>query len=197
MNPSEPQFPESSEKIGVPNAKSPGTVTATFQVTGELYLESLKRYQSEQPEGWPSDGTWSWILFIVSGLLGLLFYHMPKFGLVVSFVLVLVVFVLPMVGQHFSTNRIRNMPNLDYDVTVHLSDEGFFIESVYEKAEIPWHAFSKAVIFDDGVLLCKKPNTIHWFSDVSLDGEDDPKRLRELVTAKMSPDQVVYRATAV
>ena len=198
VNPSEPHLPESSETIRVPNAKFPRTVTAKFNVTSELYLESLKRYQSEQPKGWRSDGTAVWIFFIACGLLGFLFRFMSASAIAVAIsVLVLVFFVLPIIWKHLSVSRIRNMPDLDYEVTVHLSDEGFFIESVHEKAEIPWRAFSKAVIFDDGVLLCKKPNAIHWFSDASLDGEDDPKRLRELVTAKMSPDQVVYRATAV
>ncbi|EMI58127.1 YcxB family protein, partial [Rhodopirellula sallentina] len=76
---------------------------------------------------------------------------------------------------------------------IFLSEDGFRTESEIENTDVKWSAFTKSVIFDDGVLLYRGTNVVNWIPDTTLDGDNGAARLRKLVSAKLPTNQAVNR----
>lgn len=64
-----------------------------------------------------------------------------------------------------------------------ISSEGIHSQSEFESSQSTWQAFSKAVFFDDGLLLFRGLNMVHWLPYSSLEKPADAERLRDLVSS--------------
>lgn len=98
------------------------------------------------------------------------------------------------IDEYLSTRNFKKSPHYNAEQSIYLSDEGFRTESELEQTNVKWSAFSHAVIFDDGVLLYRGPNTVNWIPDATLDCDDGASRIRRLLAAKLTTNHAVNRS---
>lgn len=160
-------------------------ITATFLFSPEYLVVTLKRYR-EQHFGFR---IWKWVrcmvafllvMFAVAGL------FIPQYG-VSAFMLVCAALMLfPRTIDDFLARRnFRKSPHCNIQQTIQISDAGLQSRSELQESTLKWTAFSRAVIFDDGVLIFQGKKMVNWIPDSALQENGDAAKLRKLVESKL------------
>ncbi len=193
LNPYEPLQNDPRTDTGT-NITSVGVITSRFRFTPEHLIETLDRFRSQRA----GRGLWRWfrrfaaMIFLLVAIVGLL---VPQFW-ASAFMVALTIFMFfpHKIDDFLATRNFKRSPHYNAEQTLFLSENGLRTESEIENADMKWAAFSKAVIFEDGVLLYRGTNMVNWIPDESLDGNDAAFRLRTLLGAKLPTNQAVNRS---
>ena len=89
------------------------------------------------------------------------------------------------IDDYIATRSFRKTPYCNTDHAIYLSEDGFRCESDVEHTTLKWLAFSRAVIFSDGVLLYRGGKMVNWIPDASLTSDDGASLIRTLLAAKL------------
>lgn len=185
VNPYNPPSPASETSGG----ESPGcfnAVNASFVFSPEHLVETLTRYRSQHL----GRRIWRWVryfaafIFLVVAFVGL---FIPQYG-ASAFMLALAVFMFfpHKIDDFLARRNFRKSPHCSTHQTLRFSDEGLRSSSEVHESTLKWSAFSRAVIFNDGVLIFQGPKMVHWIPDTSLERFDDAATLRNLVKSKLT-----------
>jgi hypothetical protein len=193
VNPYDPPRTESHDSVDV-DAGPDGTITARFFFTPQHLINTLTRYRSQHS----GRRVWLWfryvaaVIFLFVAVVGL---FIPQYA-ASAFMVALAIFMFfpHKIDDYLASRSFRKSPQFGAQQILHLSDDGFRAESEIEKTELKWTAFSKAVIFHDGVLLYRGPKMVNWIPDHTLDRDGDALRIRNLLSAKLPTNQVVNRS---
>ncbi|GAA5510084.1 hypothetical protein Rcae01_05590 [Novipirellula caenicola] len=194
LNPYDPTV-AASETNGS-SSDSIGTITSRFTFTSDHLSDSLARYRSQHK----GRRIWRWFRYFAA----FLFLIVAIFGLFVpqyfasAFMVALTIFMFfpHKIDDLLARSRFRKSPEYGAQQVVHLSQVGFQAKSEIEETSLKWTAFSKAVIFDDGVLLFRGSNTVNWIADATLECDDDKLRIRDLVSGNVPTNHAIQRSKA-
>ena len=162
-------------------------ITAKYLLSPEHVVETLRRLRSQQFFGC-GIGQWfryaAGLMFLIVSLTGL-FY--PKLGASAFLLLPAIYMFFWYKIVHFHARRIfRKSPHCNTQQTIELSDEGIHSISEVQDSTVKWAAYSRAVIFNDGVLLfLQRPKMAYWIPDDTLERHGDAVNLRKLVGSKL------------
>jgi hypothetical protein len=193
LNPYEPPQGDPLTDAGT-NTTSVGTIASRFRFTTEHFVETLDRLRSQQSERslWRSLRPLAVTLFLLFAYGGLL---ESQYWITFLMVMLTIFMFFPhKVGNHFATRNFEKSPIYNIKNTYFLSEDGFRSESEIGNLDMKWAAFTKAVIFDDGILLYSDTDIGHWIPDASLDADDAAFRLRNLLVAKLPTNKAVNRS---
>ncbi|WP_186776270.1 YcxB family protein [Rubripirellula reticaptiva] len=193
LNPYDPPLSESHD-IGDINPSSVDTITSRFSFTSQHLIDTLTRFRSQHS----GRRLWRWLrwvaafIFVLVAIAGL---FIPQY-FASAFMVALAIFAFfpHKIDDYLATRNFRRSPHCNAQQIIHLSDDGFRAESEIEQTDLKWAAFSKAVIFSDGVLLYRGPKMVNWIPDATLDSTDGPFRIRKLLTEKLPTNHVVNRS---
>lgn len=191
VNPYNPPLPASDASE---NAVSDviGAVTTTVVLTPEHYVEALKRCRSQHF----GRRIWRWVryavalVFLLVALGGLAApqSHMSasKLGLA-GFMLALAFFMFfpHKIDDFFARRSFLKSPHCNIRQTMRFTDHGLYSSSEVQEGTLKWTAFSRAVIFKDGILIFQGPKLAHWIPDSGLEDSADSAKLRSLVKSKL------------
>ncbi|WP_197138574.1 YcxB family protein [Crateriforma conspicua] len=193
VNPYDPPLPASTDTDGEsPHAGN--AVTATFVFSPEHLIETLTRYRSQHL----GRRIWRWVRYAAA----LVFLLVTVVGLFIPqyvasiFMLALAVFMFfpHKVDDFLARRNFHKSPHCNTLQTVRFTDEGLHSSSENQDSTLKWTAFSRAVVFNDGVLIFQGPKMVHWFPDNILDRKGDAESLRNLVESNLTTNHAVHRS---
>ncbi len=189
MNPYDPPLAESHD-IGDVDPSSIGTITSRFSFTSQHLVDTLTRFRSQHS----GRRLWRWFRFVAAFifvLVAIVGLFIPQY-FASAFMVALAIFAFfpHKIDDYLATRNFRKSPHCNAQQIIHLSNDGFRAESEIEQTNLKWAAFSKAVIFNDGVLLYRGPKMVNWIPDATLDSTDGPIRIRKLLTGKLPTNHV-------
>ncbi len=82
--------------------------------------------------------------------------------------------------------NFRSSRHADEHVTVTLSHDGFRAKSELQDVSLSWSAFTRATIFQDGVMLFRGPRVFHWIPFSSLEDQTDGEVMCSLVESRLT-----------
>ncbi|MEZ6100936.1 MAG: YcxB family protein [Pirellulaceae bacterium] len=163
-----------------------GLATARIAYTGDYLIEALIRYRAQR------NGRIAWIVLRTIAILSFACFTVLAisqrhylFGVFLAAFTVLLI-----VGQRIDNWRIKralaSSPHLNEELTLHLSDTDFHVWSAMQDTRLSWSLFSRAVYFDDGVLILQGPNLFHWIPWSALLAGTQPNRIESLLQTRIS-----------
>lgn len=190
VNPYEPPTPASTTKEDAAAGDS-GALTARVLFTSEHLIETLTRYRSQHL----GRRIWKWfryaaaLVFLIVAVIG---FFIPQYGASV-FMLALAIFMFfpHKIDDFLAQRNFRKSPHYNTQQMILLSDGGLYSKSEVQESTLKWTAFSRAVIFRDGVLMFQGPKTVHWLPDRAFERERDALDLRKLVESKLPTNQAI------
>lgn len=190
VNPYEPPRTDSRPEM-ISDLVSVGTITSRFDFTPKHLIDTLERFRSQ---GF-GRRFWNWFryfaafIFLLIAVGGLIVtqYWATIFGLTLT----MLMFFSYKIDDKLAVRNFKKSPHYNAEYTIYLSTEGFRAESEIEQTNIKWSAFTKAIIFDDGVLLYRGTNVVNWIPDITLSSKDEASRLRQLLYAKLPTTRAV------
>lgn len=181
MNPYDPPLQASITA----DAGNRDTLTARFVFSSDHLIETLTRYRSQRFGRW----IWNWLryaaafVFLVVAVAAL---FVPQYGASVFMLTSAVFMFFPHKIDDFLAKRnFRKSPHHNTQQMIQLSDDGLYSKSEVQESTLKWTAFSRAVIFHDGVLIFQGPKMVHWLPDRVFEHERDAIDLRKLVESKL------------
>ncbi len=142
-------------------------ITSRFVFTPQHLVDTLTRYRLQHRGRW----LWRWFrwvaafIFVLVAFIGL---FVPQYiASAFMMALAIILFFLHKIDDYLATRSFRNSPHCDALQVIHLSDDGFRAESEIEQVIPKWTAFSRAVIFNDGVLHFLAISLLSKFNSVS------------------------------
>ena len=160
------------------------TITAKYLLSPEHVVETLRRRRSL---------TWLGQWFRYAAALMFLFFCLTNLFLSFWHYFVSAIILVPVVQLFFwykivdflTRRNFRKSPHCNTQQTIQLSDEGLHSISEVQDSTVKWTAYSRAVIFNDGILLFQSSMMIHWIPDDTLERRSDALNLRKLVGSKL------------
>lgn len=169
-----------------PTLDAPGNIVCRLVFTPDHMIETLSRYRSQylgRQVGVAIRYTCASIL-MAAALFAFLYLQNYRAGaLMLAFACFL--FVSHMIDNFLARRRLHKSPHCNSHATIMISESGLRFDSDIEESNLKWTAFSRAVVFGDGVLLFQGPAMLHWIPDRFLDREDDKKTVRALAKANL------------
>lgn len=160
--------------------------TVSFQFTANHNLEGFKRYRRQS----------TWRLFALSvkavGVVffGFLCFLVMRGGDVVASLIFGALTVLILVAHHLEyalfRRAFKKSPYIDEVVLIEFTEEGVYIRSPKQNAQLQWSAWTKGIQFREGLLLLQGPQLFSWIPFASLQDLSDADELVELVRSKVS-----------
>ena len=172
-----------------------GAVTSTIVLSPDHLVETLNRYRSQHR----GRRTWRWARFVLASVFllvggGMLASQSTSTAsdlATAGFMIALAVFMfLPhKIDDFFARRSFLKSPHCNIQQTMRFTDECLYSNSEVEDSTVKWTAFSRAVIFNDGVLIFQGPKLLHWIPDSSLQFSGDSAKFRNLVKSKLMTNQ--------
>lgn len=84
--------------------------------------------------------------------------------------LLCLLFVLYVRGYEwkYRLKQLRKSPHFGHECVTRIEDQGLLSESSISSSALCWEVFTKATIFEDGLLLFQGPGYFHWLPNSSL-----------------------------
>lgn len=176
--------------VGAPVGKSPSSelgdsIELSFVYSVEHFGETLRRFRRQSV----ADRAWSWVRYVLAAaIIVFMHYLLSTSRFVLAFPLA-VISVFLLFSQAFAIRRAKlaflSSPYRDLRQSMRFGLEGVESNSEFEFSQASWQAFTQAVFFDDGFLLFRGGNLVHWLPYASLENLKDAQRLRELVSSSL------------
>ena len=147
----------------------------------EHYLETLNRFRQH------SSGAKvrAWVRYILAVLMIVFMLYVlsiSRYYLAIPLAVVSLTLLFGQVITNRSVKRaFRTTPYCDTKQVLRFDEIGVQTKTDFESTEATWHAFTKAIFFEDGILLFRGENMVHWIPDSSLEATNGARRLRELI----------------
>lgn len=89
------------------------------------------------------------------------------------------------IGQWRLLGEFRTLPLRDQRIRYRFEDEGLRVVTADRNQCLPWPAFTKFSMFDDGVLMFPGLGLVHWIPFRSLEEPSAAVEIEQLLTNKL------------
>ncbi|MEM1293997.1 MAG: YcxB family protein [Verrucomicrobiota bacterium] len=124
--------------------------------------------------------------------LAFLFYATLQTGETILMVVIILIALLllfsKVIERWMLIQSFRNSPFRNEQISIQLTDEGYIGEGTVGSTKLGWTAFTKAVRFEDGLLLFQGPGLNNWLPFSTL-VEGSPDDVAGFVQSKVSDFQ--------
>ena len=186
MDATNPYQSPSGDAADKQTQESLSSVQAEIVYTQQHLIDSLDRMHSQHS----LRRLWLWLRYAVVAIFGTVglgcLFAQAFFGALLMMGLIMLCFCSHKIDNFFVKRRFQKSPYRDVKYTIKLSDEGFSAISDLDQSILKWPAFSRVLIFDDGILMQHASGSVNWLPNDSFVPVDGHEIAKALLTAKLT-----------